>query len=160
MNSHNEMNSSDGKNSHNKVNSSDCMNSHSDVNSSDCMNSHSDMNSSCCMNSHKDMNSSEYMILHNDNNDMNSSDYENSYVLPSVFVPDVELDGLINGYDKSNTLDNTSEMNIDTDCIGIDTDCIDADCITKDCINAKLKHANCIDIDHTMQICTIPIHMI
>ncbi len=55
-------------------------------------------------------------------------------------VPDKEIDGLTNGHDKSNTLDNTSKMNIDTDCIDtdcIDTDCIDADCITKDCINAK-----------------------
>ena len=109
------------------------------------------------MNSHKDMNSSEYMNSHNDNNDMNSSDYENSYVLPSVFVPGEELDGLTNGHDKSNTLDDTSEM-IDTDCI--DTDCIDADCITKDCINANFLHANCIDTDHIVQICTVPIHMI
>jgi hypothetical protein len=50
---------------------------------------------------------------------MNSSDCENSYVPPCVFVPDEELDGLTNGHDKSNTLDNTSEMNIDTDCIDI-----------------------------------------
>ncbi len=85
---------------------------------------------------------------------MNSSDYENLYVLPSVFVPDEDLDGLTNGLDKSNTLDNMSEMNIDIDCIDtdyIDTDCIDADCITKDCINAKFTHLNFIDTDHTIQ---------
>ena len=51
-------------------------------------------------------------------------------------------------------------MNLGTDCI--DTDCIDADCIhtdcnyldciIKDCINAKFKHANCIDTDHVIQI--------
>jgi hypothetical protein len=93
------------------------MNSHNKVNSSDCMNSHSNVNSSDCMNSHKDMNSSEYMNSHNDNNDMNLSDYENLYVLPSVFVPGEELDGLTNGHDKSNTLDDTSEMNIDANCI-------------------------------------------
>ncbi len=95
------------------------------------------------MNSHKDMNSSEYMNSHNDNNGMNSSNYENSYVPCCVFVPDEELDGLTNGHDKSNTLDDTSEMNIDTDCI--DTDCI---------------NTNCIDTDHVVQICTVPIHMI
>ena len=61
--------------------------------------SYSAVNSSDCMNSH--------------NNDMNSSDYTNSYVPPCVFVPDKELDGLTNGHDKSNTLGNTSEMNID-----------------------------------------------
>ncbi len=73
------------------------------------------------------MNSSEYMNSHNDNDDMNSSDYENSYVPPCVFVPDKELDGLTNSHDKSNTLDDMSEMNIDIDCIY--TDCIDTDCI-------------------------------
>ena len=73
------------------------------------MNSHSDVNSSDSMNSHKDMNSSEYMNSHNDNNDMNSSDYENSYVPHCVFVPDKELDGLTNSNDKLNTLDNTQE---------------------------------------------------
>ncbi len=98
------------------------------------------------------------MNSYNDNNDMNSSDYQNSYVPPCVIVPDKELDGLNNGHDKSNTLDDTSEMNIDTACI--DTDCIDTDCITKDCINVKFKHANCIDTDHTLQIYTVPIHMI
>jgi hypothetical protein len=80
------------------------------------------------------MNSSEYM---NSPNNMNSSDYTNSYIPPCVFVPDKELDVLTNGYDKSNTLDNTSEMCIDTDCIH--TDCIYADCITKDCIYAKIN---------------------
>jgi hypothetical protein len=115
------------------------------------------------MNSYKGMNSFECMNSHNDNNDMNSSDYENSYVPPYVFVPDKGLDGLTNGHDKSNTLDDMSEMNIDTDCIDtdfIDTDCIDADCITKNCINAKFKHANCMYTDHTIQTCTVPIHMI
>jgi hypothetical protein len=70
---------------------------------------------------------------------------------------------LTNGHDKSNTLDDTSEKNIDTECIDtdcIDTDCIDADCITKDCINANFNYANCINIDHTIQICTVPNHMI
>ncbi len=104
-----------------------------------------------------------YINSHNDNNDMNSSDYENSFIPHCVFVPDKELDGLTNGHDNSNTLDNTSEMNIDTDCMDtdcIDRDCIHADCITKDCINANFKHANCIDTDHIIQICTVPIHMI
>jgi hypothetical protein len=49
-------------------------------------------------------------------------------------------------------------MDIDTD--SIDTDCIKADCITKDCINANFKHANCIDTDQIIQICTAPIHVI
>jgi hypothetical protein len=40
---------------------------------------------------------------------MNSSDYENSYVPLCVFVPDEELDGLTNGRDKLNTLDNTQK---------------------------------------------------
>ncbi len=40
---------------------------------------------------------------------MNSSDYENSYVPLCVFVPDKELDGLINSGDKLNTLDNMEE---------------------------------------------------
>jgi hypothetical protein len=73
------------------------------------MNSHSDVNSSECTNSHKGMNSSEYTNSHNDNNDMNSSDYENSYVPHCVFVPDKELDGLTNSHVKLNTLDNTQE---------------------------------------------------
>jgi hypothetical protein len=85
------------------------MNSHNDVNSSDCMNSHSAMNSSDCVNSHKNMNSSEFMNSHSDNNDMNSSDYENSYVPHCVFVPDKELDGLTNSHVKLSTLDNTQE---------------------------------------------------
>ncbi len=76
------------------------------------------------------MNSSEYM---NSPNNMNSSDYMNSYVPPWVFVPDKELDVLTNGHDKSNTLDDTSKMCIDTDCI---------------------------KADHVIQICTTPIHMI
>jgi hypothetical protein len=67
---------------------------------------------------------------HNNDDDMKSSDCENSYVPPCVFVPDEELNGLTNGHDKSNTLDNTPEMNIDTDCIN--TDCIDTDCIDAD----------------------------
>ncbi len=95
---------------------------------------------------------------HSNNDDMNSFDCENSYVPPFVFVPDEELDGLTDGHEKSNTLDDTQEMDINTDCI--DTDCIDADCITKDCIIANSNQANCIDTDHKMQICTVPIHMI
>jgi hypothetical protein len=39
---------------------------------------------------------------------------------------------LTNGHDKSNTLDDMSEMFIDTDCM---------------------------DTDHVIQICTTPIHM-
>jgi hypothetical protein len=66
---------------------------------------------------------------HNNNDDTNSSDCENSYVPPWVFVQDEELDGLIDGHDKSNTLDDMPEMAINTDCI--DTDCIDADCTNK-----------------------------
>jgi hypothetical protein len=46
---------------------------------------------------------------HNNNNDMNSSDYENSYVPLCVFVPDTELDGLTNSHDKLYTLDYTQE---------------------------------------------------
>jgi hypothetical protein len=95
---------------------------------------------------------------HNNDDDMNSSDCENSYVPPRVFVPDEELDGLTDGREKSNTLDNMPEMDINTDCI--DTNCIDADCITKDCINPNFKHANCIDTDHIIQICTGPIHIV
>jgi hypothetical protein len=85
------------------------MNSHNDVTSSDCMNSHNDVNSSDCMNSHSDVNSSEYVNSHNDNNDMNASDYENSYIPHCVFVPDKELDGLTNSHVKLNTLDNMQE---------------------------------------------------
>ena len=48
-------------------------------------------------------------------------------------------------------------MDIDTDCIK--TACIAADCITKDCITANFKHANCIDTDLIIQICTVPIHI-
>jgi hypothetical protein len=81
--------------------------------------SYSAVNSLDCMNSH--------------NNDMNSSDYTNSYVPPCVFLPDKELDVLTNGHDKSNTLYDTSEMCIDTDCI---------------------------DTGHVIQICTTLIHMI
>ena len=119
--------------SYNAVNSSENMNSPNNMNSSEYMSSPNNMNSSEYMNSPEDMNSSEYMILHNDNNDMNSSDYENSYVLPSVFVPDQELDGLTNGHDKPNALDNTSEMCVDTDCM---------------------------DTAHAIQICIVPVHMI
>ncbi len=46
---------------------------------------------------------------HNNNDYMNSSDCENSYVPPCVFVPDEELDGLSNSHDKLNTLGNTQE---------------------------------------------------
>ena len=49
-------------------------------------------------------------------------------------------------------------MDIDTDWL--DTDCIDADCIIKDCINVKFKHKNCMNTDHVILICTVPIHMI
>jgi hypothetical protein len=76
------------------------------------------------------MNSSEYM---DSPNNMNSSDYMNSYVPPWAFVPDMELDVLTNGHDKSNALDNTSEMCLYTDCI---------------------------DTDHAIQLCTVPFHMI
>ena len=55
------------------------------------------------------MNSSEYMNSHNDNNDINSSEYENSYVTHCVFVPDKELDGLTNSHVKLNTPDDTQE---------------------------------------------------
>ncbi len=40
---------------------------------------------------------------------MNSSDCENSYVPPGVFVPDEELDGLANSHDKLNILDKMQE---------------------------------------------------
>ncbi len=46
---------------------------------------------------------------HHNNNDLNSSDYENSYLPLCVFVPDEELDGSTNSHDKLNTLDNTQE---------------------------------------------------
>jgi hypothetical protein len=58
---------------------------------------------------HDEVNSSECMNSQNDDNDMNSSDYENSYVPYCVFVLDEELDGLTNSHDKLNTLDNTQE---------------------------------------------------
>jgi hypothetical protein len=67
------------------------------------------MNSSDCMNSHNDVNSSEYMNSHNDDNDMNSSDHENSYLPLCVFVPDKQLDGLTNSHVKLNTLVNMQE---------------------------------------------------
>jgi hypothetical protein len=43
----------------------------------------------------------------NNDDDMNSSDCENSYFPPCIFAPDEELDGLTDGHDKSNTLDDT-----------------------------------------------------
>jgi hypothetical protein len=55
------------------------------------------------------VNSSEYMNSHDEDNDMNSSDYEKSYVPLCVFVPDKELNGLISSHDKLNALDNTQE---------------------------------------------------
>ncbi len=65
-------------------------------------------------------------------------------------------------------MNSSDQMNLGTDCM--DTDCIDTDCIitdcnytdciAKDCNNANFKHANCIDTDHVIQICTVPIHMI
>ncbi len=58
---------------------------------------------------YNDVNSSEYVNLHDDDNDMNSSDYEKSYVPLCVFVPDKDLDGLTKSYDKLNTLDDTQE---------------------------------------------------
>ncbi len=119
MNSPNDMNSSEYMNSSNNMNSSEHMNSPNDMNSSEYMNSPRGMNSSEYTNTPRDMNSSEYM---NSPNDMNSSNFMNSYVTPCVFVPDKELDGLTNGHNKSNTLDDMSEMNIDTDCIN--TNCI------------------------------------
>ncbi len=88
------------------------------------------VNSSENMNSPNNMKSSENM---NSPNDMNSSDYMNSYIPPCVFVPDKELDVLTNGHDKSNALDDTSEMCIDTDCM---------------------------DTAHAIQICIVPVHMI
>jgi hypothetical protein len=69
----------------------------------------------------------------NSPNNMNSSDYMKSYVPPCGVVPDKELDVLTNGHDKSNTLEDTPEMCIDTDFI---------------------------NTDHVIQICTTLIHMI
>ncbi len=46
---------------------------------------------------------------HNNDNDMNSSDWENSYVPPCVFALDEELDGLTNSHVKLNILDDTQE---------------------------------------------------
>ena len=40
---------------------------------------------------------------------MDSSDCENSYVSPSMFVPDKELDCLSSSHVKLNTLDNMQE---------------------------------------------------
>jgi hypothetical protein len=51
----------------------------------------------------------ELKTAHNINNDMNSSDYENSYVPPCVLIPDKKLDCLNNSHVKLNTLDNTQE---------------------------------------------------
>ncbi len=56
------------------------------------------------------------MNSHNDNIDMNSSDCENSYVPPCVFVPDEELDGLTNSNDKLNTFDDTQECLSNSHC--------------------------------------------
>jgi hypothetical protein len=42
-------------------------------------------------------------------NNMDSSDYENSYVPPCVFIPDKELDCLNKSHIKLNTLDNKQE---------------------------------------------------
>ncbi len=58
---------------------------------------------------HNEVNSSEYINSHSDDNDMTSSDYENSYVPYCVFVPDKELDGLTYSHAKLNTLVNTQE---------------------------------------------------
>jgi hypothetical protein len=49
------------------------------------------------------------MNSHDEDNDMNSSDYEKSYVPLCVFVPDKELDSLINSHDTLNTLEDTQE---------------------------------------------------
>ncbi len=51
----------------------------------------------------------ELITARNNNNDMNSSDYENSYVPPCVLVPDKELNGLTNSHVKLNTYDDTQE---------------------------------------------------
>jgi hypothetical protein len=60
---------------------------------------------------------------HNNDNDINSSDYENSNVPLCVFVPDKELDGLTNSHDKLNTLDNTQEcLSNSNHKIGFDDD--------------------------------------
>ncbi len=45
----------------------------------------------------------------NNNNDMNSSDCENSHVPPCVLIPDKELDCLTNRHFGLNTLDDTQE---------------------------------------------------
>jgi hypothetical protein len=49
------------------------------------------------------------MNSHNDDNDMNSSDYKNSYIPHYIFIPDEELDGLTNIHNKLNILDNMHE---------------------------------------------------
>ncbi len=49
------------------------------------------------------------MNSHYNEYDMNSSDCENSYVPPCVFVLDEELDGLTNSHDKLNIFDDTQE---------------------------------------------------
>jgi hypothetical protein len=51
----------------------------------------------------------ELTTAHNNDNDMNPSDYENSYVPHCVLVPDKELNGLTNSHVKLNILDNTQE---------------------------------------------------
>jgi hypothetical protein len=51
----------------------------------------------------------ELTTSHNNDNDMNSSDYKNSYVPPFVLVPDKELNGLTNSHVKFNTLENMQE---------------------------------------------------
>jgi hypothetical protein len=87
------------------------------------------------------MNSSEYMNSHSDDNDMNSSDYENSYVLHCVFFPDEELDGLTNSHDKLNH--DTQECLNNSHCkiafnYGEDTS------LTIIAIKLRLKHLNII----------------
>ncbi len=51
----------------------------------------------------------ELTTAHNNDNDMNSSDYENSYVPPCVLIPDKELNGLTISHAKLNILDDTQE---------------------------------------------------
>jgi hypothetical protein len=58
----------------------------------------------------------ELTTAHNNDNDMNSSDYENSYVPPCVFVPDKELDCLTNSHIKLNALNNRQECVNNSHC--------------------------------------------
>ncbi len=74
---------------------------------------------------------------------MNSSDCENSYVQPGVFVPDEELDGLTNSHDKLNFLDDTQEC-LNNSHRKIAFDYGEDTPLTTIAIKLRLKHLNIV----------------